>query len=92
MAITNRMSRYTEAELEAMLRAIESDLVERKERWAGDAPKQGREAAYDATYAPVRIMWYDDRIATARRELEINASLPLTFSVEPTSIGVTVVR
>ncbi len=44
MAITNRMSRYTDAELEAMLRAIESDLVERKERWAGDAPKQCREA------------------------------------------------
>ena len=38
------MSRYTDAELESMLGEIESDRVERKERWAGDAPKKGREA------------------------------------------------
>ena len=35
---------YTDAELEAMIDSGESDLVEFKESWNGDAPKKGREA------------------------------------------------
>ena len=38
------MALYTDTELEQMLRQVESDLVERKERWAGDAPTKSREA------------------------------------------------
>lgn len=36
--------RYTDAELEALLKDIESDLAERKESWKGDAPEKGRQA------------------------------------------------
>ncbi|MFN0180496.1 MAG: ATP-binding protein [Gemmatimonadales bacterium] len=38
------MAGYTDGELESLLRAGESDLAERKESWAGDAPTKGREA------------------------------------------------
>jgi ATP-dependent DNA helicase RecG len=38
------MKTYTDAELEAMLADLESDLVERKEAFAGDAPTKVREA------------------------------------------------
>jgi ATP-dependent DNA helicase RecG len=36
--------RYTDEELERLLVDSESDLVERKETWAGDAPEKGRQA------------------------------------------------
>jgi ATP-dependent DNA helicase RecG len=36
--------RYNDEELERMLYELESDLVERKEAWAGDAPDKGRQA------------------------------------------------
>jgi ATP-dependent DNA helicase RecG len=39
------MKNYTDAELEAMLTDLESDRVERKESFAGDAPTKVREAA-----------------------------------------------
>lgn len=35
---------YTDAELEAMLADVESDCVERKKAWAGDAPEKSRQA------------------------------------------------
>ncbi|MBF0549329.1 MAG: putative DNA binding domain-containing protein [Deltaproteobacteria bacterium] len=35
---------YSDQELEVMLDDLESDLVERKESWAGDAPDKGRQA------------------------------------------------
>ena len=35
---------YSDAELEALLADTESDRVERKESWKGDAPTKGREA------------------------------------------------
>jgi ATP-dependent DNA helicase RecG len=35
---------YTDAELEKLLVDVESDLVERKEAWRGDAPDKGRQA------------------------------------------------
>jgi ATP-dependent DNA helicase RecG len=35
---------YTDEDLEALLADIESDLVERKESWRGDAPEKGRQA------------------------------------------------
>lgn len=38
------MQPYTKAEIEAMLADIESDLVERKASWEGDAPEKGRQA------------------------------------------------
>jgi ATP-dependent DNA helicase RecG len=38
------MQPYTDTELEALLADVESDLVERKESWSGDAPEKGREA------------------------------------------------
>ena len=38
------MMRYSDTELEAMMADLESDLVERKESWKGDAPSKGREA------------------------------------------------
>lgn len=38
------MQSYTKAEIEAMLADIESDLVERKATWEGDAPEKGRQA------------------------------------------------
>lgn len=40
----NTMMRYTDAELEALLDDLESDLAERKESWKGDAPERGRQA------------------------------------------------
>jgi ATP-dependent DNA helicase RecG len=36
--------RYEDSELERLLPDIESDLVERKETWSGDAPEKGRQA------------------------------------------------
>lgn len=36
--------KYTDKQLEALLTDIESDIVERKELWRGDAPKTGRQA------------------------------------------------
>jgi ATP-dependent DNA helicase RecG len=36
--------KYTDAELEALLVDLESDFVERKESWKGDAPEKGRGA------------------------------------------------
>lgn len=36
--------RYTDEQLEKLLFEIESDLVERKESWKGDAPETGRQA------------------------------------------------
>ena len=36
--------RYSDIDLERLLRDIESDLVERKEAWEGDAPEKGRQA------------------------------------------------
>ena len=36
--------KYSDQELEAFLLNTESDLVERKESWKGDAPQKGREA------------------------------------------------
>jgi ATP-dependent DNA helicase RecG len=36
--------RYDDSELERLLQDIESDLVERKETWSGDAPEKGRQA------------------------------------------------
>ncbi|MBI4384255.1 MAG: putative DNA binding domain-containing protein [Nitrospinae bacterium] len=36
--------RYTDEQLEAFLADIESDIVERKESWKGDAPDTGRQA------------------------------------------------
>ncbi len=41
--MTLRMT-YTDAELEALLDDIESDLAERRESWDGDAPEKGRQA------------------------------------------------
>ncbi|HET7460973.1 MAG TPA: ATP-binding protein [Longimicrobium sp.] len=38
------MTNYTDAELEAMLSDLESDLAERKESFSGDAPNKVREA------------------------------------------------
>lgn len=38
------MTRYTDEELESLIGDIESDRAERKEAWAGSAPKKGREA------------------------------------------------
>src|SRR5687767_442153 len=38
------MMRYSDSELEALLADVESDLAERKESWAGDAPEKGRQA------------------------------------------------
>ncbi len=38
------MHTYTESELEALLKDGESDLVERKASWDGDAPEKGRQA------------------------------------------------
>src|SRR4051812_19780246 len=38
------MTNYTDAQLETMLADVESDLVERKESFAGDAPTKVREA------------------------------------------------
>jgi ATP-dependent DNA helicase RecG len=38
------MQPYTDTELEALLADVESDLVERKESWSGEAPEKGREA------------------------------------------------
>lgn len=35
---------YSDLELETLLSDLESDLVERKESWVGDAPKKGRQA------------------------------------------------
>ena len=32
-------AKYTDAELEALLEETESDVVERKESWKGDAPE-----------------------------------------------------
>lgn len=37
-------TRYGDTELERLLADTESDLVERKEMWAGDAPEKGRQA------------------------------------------------
>lgn len=36
--------KYTQAELESLLADVESDLVERKESWKGDAWDKGRQA------------------------------------------------
>jgi ATP-dependent DNA helicase RecG len=36
--------RYDDNELERLLPDIESDLVERKETWSGEAPEKGRQA------------------------------------------------
>src|SRR5947208_11656123 len=36
--------RYSDAELEALLNDLESDLAERKETWKGEAPEKGRQA------------------------------------------------
>lgn len=38
------MMRYSDSELEALMADVESDLVERKETWSGDAPEKGRQA------------------------------------------------
>ena len=38
------MSAYSDAELEALLADLESDRVERKESWKGDAPEKARQA------------------------------------------------
>ena len=38
------MKTYTQSELEALLLDGESDLVERKASWDGDAPEKGRQA------------------------------------------------
>jgi ATP-dependent DNA helicase RecG len=38
------MTRLTDSELEALLNELESDRVERKESWAGDAPEKGSQA------------------------------------------------
>jgi ATP-dependent DNA helicase RecG len=38
------MMRYSDIELEALLDDLESDLVERKESWKGDAAEKGRQA------------------------------------------------
>jgi ATP-dependent DNA helicase RecG len=38
------MQPYTDTELESLLADLESDLVERKESWSGDAPEKGRQA------------------------------------------------
>ncbi len=38
------MTPFTEAQLVAMLDDLESDRIERKETWAGDAPEKSREA------------------------------------------------
>jgi ATP-dependent DNA helicase RecG len=38
------MTRYTDAELEALLDDTESNLAERKESFAGDAPAKARQA------------------------------------------------
>ena len=35
---------YKDEDLRKLLDDIESDLVERKESWAGDAPEKGRQA------------------------------------------------
>jgi hypothetical protein len=35
------MTRLTDTELEALLNDLETDRVERKEAWAGDAPEKG---------------------------------------------------
>lgn len=36
--------RYSDNELEALLDDIESDFVEHKESWKGDAPENGRQS------------------------------------------------
>jgi ATP-dependent DNA helicase RecG len=38
------MQRYSDEELSAFLRDIESDYIERKENFSGDVPKRAREA------------------------------------------------
>lgn len=38
------MATYSDSELESMLSDLESDLVERKESWRGEAPEKGRQA------------------------------------------------
>jgi len=39
-----RIMQYTDAELDRLIDDLESDLVERKESWNGDAPDKGRQA------------------------------------------------
>src|SRR5260370_25752820 len=36
--------RYSDADLQALLDEVESDLAERKQSWKGDAPEKGRQA------------------------------------------------
>ena len=38
------MKKYTDAELEFLLDEAESDRIERKESWKGDAPEKSRQA------------------------------------------------
>ena len=38
------MKKYTDAELESLLDEVESDRIERKESWKGDAPEKSRQA------------------------------------------------
>lgn len=38
------MITYTDTEMEQLLDDLESDLIERKESWKGDAPDKGRQA------------------------------------------------
>jgi ATP-dependent DNA helicase RecG len=48
------MTNYTDAELESMLGDLESDLVERKESFAGDAPTKVRDAVRPFDVHPLR--------------------------------------
>jgi len=38
------MKKHTDAELESLLDAVESDRIERKESWKGYAPEKSRQA------------------------------------------------
>ena len=70
---------YSTAQLECMLSDIESDLVERKESFKGDAPNTVREAV--CAFAPLRTIC---RTTIARAwcssEFEITARRPTSAS------------
>jgi len=72
------MTNYTDAELEAMLGDLESDLVERKESFAGDAPTKVREVVrpFDVHPLPSATLGDLDRVRFA------NEYLPAAFALD----------
>jgi hypothetical protein len=89
------MTPYTDAELQAMLADLESDRVERKESFRGQAPTTVREAvcafANDLAEA-LRALGYVQRfgagIAIARRALGAR----LRFEVQPGHVAAIAAR